>query len=1068
MMQLKLIFKCFRGRCFSLGMLILLGQMTIHSMSYARAYVLQEGVVTGTVKDTEGQPLPGVSVSVKGSPTRGTGTDEEGKFQLEVSEDILTLVVSYVGYVSQEVSVSASNRVLDIVLQSDEAKLDEVIVVGYGQQKKSSLTGAISSITSEDIEMVKAPTVSGALAGKIPGLSFRMPDGRPGAGANISIRNMGSPLYVIDGIQQDAGQFNNLAPNDIESITVLKDASAAIYGVQAANGVILVTTKRGKAGSRNTINLDTYYGWQDWTRFPKGVSAYDWMLGRADAEMNAVNPQTGVTPEEIERWRVGAEPGYQSFDWYDYIVSGKAPQSSVNLNATGGSDKINYYLSLTRLDQDAVFGDGEFNFNRTNLQSNVDAQIAERLKVGVQINGRIETRDNPGVPGGDDYWLPRFALFRNRPTERPFANDNPLYPAQLSNIQTNWALLNKDISGYWREDWRVLQTNFNVDYDIPVDGLSAKVLYSYYYADRLVNGHEYTFDVYTYRPGTDTYEVTGGSSNPYRERITGKVFNQVFQAHLNYNKVFKDVHTVGATLVAERIQRRETEQFVHTVPRTNLLPILQFADMDTYNDSDFEQARLGYVGRFNYDFAGKYYVELAGRYDGSWRFAPDRRWGFFPSVSAGWRITEEPFFKNLNSQVLSDLKIRASYGQMGDDNINWGLPNSDDPRWLGDYAYLPGYTYGSSTVIIDGQVIRGIRDRGVPINTISWFTTTTLDIGADFSLFNGKISGSLDYFRRKRTGLRGARWDILVPAEIGYDLPEANVESDAQVGFDGSIFYNGSSGEFNYRIGANAMYGRTRFLQSYLPRFANSWDHYRNSIEDRWRDIFWGYQVVGQFQSQEEINNYPVNIDGEGNRTLLPGDFIYEDVNGDGVINQYDERPIGYPAGQLPLLTFGLNLSANYKGFDLSADFSGGGFYSYNQNWEMRWPYQNTGNLLEAMYNDRWRREDPFDVNSAWLPGDNPPLRFNQGGHSNYNRNSDWWLHNVRYIRLRTLEVGYSLPKAWIERAKIQRVRVFFNTYNLFSIDNLRSIGIDPEITDDNGLQYPQNKFFNIGANISF
>ncbi|WP_211229825.1 SusC/RagA family TonB-linked outer membrane protein [Olivibacter sitiensis] len=1012
--------------------------------------------ITGTVKDADGAPIPGASVSIKGMPTRGTGTDKDGQFKLETSEPNPVLVIRSIGYVTQEVAVGSQSQ-LNIVMQFDEAKLDEVIVVGYGQQKKGSITGAISNVTSDDIEMVKAPTVSGMLAGKIPGLSFRMPDGRPGAGANISIRNMGNPLYVIDGIQQDAGQFNNLSPNDIESITVLKDASAAIYGVRAANGVILVTTKRGKAGSTNTINLDTYYGWQNWTRFPKGVNAYEWMLGRADAEMNAVNPQTGITLEEIERWRLGEEPGYQSFDWYDFVVSGNAPQSSVNLNATGGSDKINYYLSLTRLDQDAVFGNGEFTFNRTNLQSNVDAQIAERLKVGVQINGRIETRDQPGVPEVDDYWLPRFAIFRNRPTERPYANDNPLYPNHLSNIQTNWAIMNKDISGYWREDWRVLQTNFNVNYDIPIKGLSATALYSYYLADRVMNGHEYTYQVYTYRPSTDTYDATGGSSNPWRERGTRKVFNNVAQVHLNYNNTFGDRHTVGATLVAERISRRILDTWVHTVPTNNVLPILQFADMDTYNDLDDQEARLGYVGRFNYNFGDKYYLELAGRYDASWKFAPNKRWGFFPSVSGGWRITEEAFLANRNKRLLNDLKIRASYGSMGDDDVG-----------IGPFDYIPGYRYGSSTVIIDGQVVRGIRDRGVPIDNISWFTTTTLDVGTDFSFLEGKLSGSLDYFRRKRTGLRGPKWDILVPAELGYNLPDENVNSDSQIGFDGSLLYTNSIGEFTYRIGGNAMFGRTKFLESYMPRWGNSWEHYRTSGEGRWSNIFWGYQVIGQFQSQEEINNYPINIDGEGNRTLLPGDFIYMDVNGDGKIDGYDERPIGYPAGQLPLLTFGLNLGASYKGFDITADFSGGGMYSYVQNWEMRWPFQNTGNLLQYMYEDRWHREDPYDLNSPWIAGENPPLRFNQGGHSNYNKNSDWWLTNVRYLRLRTLEIGYSLPKSFINKLGAQRARFFVNTYNLFSMDNVSGFGVDPEIYDGNGLQYPQNKFINIGANISF
>lgn len=1048
-----------RGKWFCLLTLLFFTAFSLNAFSdvpESHESTFQDSVVRGVVKDVNGESIPGVSVRVKGSPTMATGTDENGQFELMVPNANETIVITFVGYKTQEIRLGGRTS-LDVTMENDEAKLDEVIVVGYGQQKKGSLTGAISQVNAEDIEMVKSPTVSGMLAGKIPGLSFRMPDGRPGAGANLSIRNMGNPLYVIDGIQQNFGQFNNLAPNDIESITVLKDASAAIYGVQAANGVVLVTTKKGKAGTRNTITADAYYGWQNWTRFPKGVNAYEWLLGRADAEMNAVNPQTNVTPEEIERWRLGEEPGYQSFDWYDYVVSGNAPQSSINLNASGGSDKITYYTSLTHLNQDAVFGDGEFTFQRTNLQSNVGARIANRLKAQVDINGRIETRDQPGVPESDDYWLPRFAIFRNRPTERPFANDNPLYPAHLNNIQTNWALMNKETMGYWREDWRVLQTNFSLDYDIPIKGLTARGTYSYFLADRVMNGHEYTYQVYTYRPGTDIYEATGGSSNPWRERGTDKDFQTAFQGILNYNNTFGEKHTVTGMLGAERIDKRFLRTWVHTVPTNDILPILQFPDMDTYNDSDWEEARMGYIGRFTYQYENKYDFNVAGRYDASWQFAPDRRWGFFPFVGAGWRITEEPFLQNRNKQWLNDLKFRVSYGSAGDDDVG-----------IGAFDYLPGYNYGTSTNIVDGRIIRGIRDRGVPIRNISWITVTTLNAGADFSFLGGKLNGSFDYFRRKRTGLRGARWDILPPAELGYALPDENVNSDANMGFDGSLFYNGSSGDFTYRFGGNVLLGRTKFLESYRPRFGNSWDHYRNSAEGRWSNIYWGHQVVGQFQNQEEINNYPVNIDGEGNRTLLPGDLIYMDVNGDGKIDDYDMRPIGYPGFQQPIFNFGLNFQFGYKGFDLSMDFSGGSMYSVVQNWEMRWPFQNTGNLLRYMYDDRWHRQDPFDVNSPWVAGSNPPLRFNQGQHSNYNKPSDWWLTNARYLRLRTLEFGYTLPHSVINKLGIQRARFFVNTFNLFSLDNVGKFGIDPEVFDENGLQYPQNKFVNLGASISF
>ena len=1012
----------------------------------------QGKTIRGKVVDSDGLPLPGVTVFFKGT-TGGTITNADGTFTLPTSEKSKILVFSFVGLETKEIAIG-DQSVVDVTMTENTVDIEEVVAIGYGVQKKESLTGAISGVTSEDLDRVHSTTVSSALAGKLAGVSFRMPDGRPGSSANIQIRNMGNPLYVIDGIQKDAGQFNNISPNDIESLTILKDASAAIYGVRAANGVVVVTTKRGKLGTKNTINIDAYTGWQNWSRFPETVGAYEWMAGKADAEMNQFG-KTDITASELEKWRAGTDAAYRSFNWYDFIIQPNSPQTSINVNTTGGSDKINYYLSVTRLDQNSVLG-REFTFGRTNIQSNIDAKITERLKVGVQINGRVETRDNPGVPGGDDYWAPRFALFRNRPTERPFANDNPEYINNIGHMAENWGLLTKANSGYWTEDWRVLQTNFIGEYETPIKGLTAKGTYSYYIADKLMNGHEYTYDAYSYFPETDEYKVTFANLNPWRERGTHKVFETVLQGQLNYKKEIGK-HNIAATFVAERINRHELDVWVHSVPKTNALPILQFADMDTYNDNDWEEARIGYIGRFNYSYASKYYLEVSGREDAAWKFISSKRWGFFPSMSAGWRITEEKFAKALLGSSSLDVKLRGSYGELGDDNVG-----------IGSFDYITGYNYGTSTVIIDGNVVKGSRDRGVPITSISWFTSKITDIGADYSLMNGKLSGSIDYFYRKRTGLPANKYDVLVPSEIGYTLPQENLNSDAVMGAETSINYDGKIGELTYSVGGNISYARNKALDSYKPRFNNSWDNYRNSGENRWSGVFWGYEVIGQFQSVDEINNYTINNDGQGNKTMLPGDLMYNDVNGDGVINGYDERPIGFPRDRNPALNYGINLSLAYKGFDFKADLSGGSMYSYNQEWEMRNPYQNTGNLLKVFYDDRWHRSDPLDLNSAWVAGKFPALRFNDSGHNNYNKQSTFWLTNMSYLRLRTMEIGYTLPKELTEKAKIQKARFYVNTYNLFSFDQLKKLGVEPEIMDTNGLQYPQNRLVNLGVNLSF
>ncbi len=1026
--------------------------------------------ISGVVKDGNGDPLVNSTILEKGTKN-ATTSNTEGKFTIKVASNKAVLVVSTVGFTSQQISIANKSSV-EIALVQIKSDLDEIVVIGYGTKKKESLTGAISTVTAKDLDRVHAgSTVSTGLAGKIPGVTFRMPDGRPGASANLQIRNMGTPLYVIDGIQQDEGQFNNIAPNDIESITVLKDASAAIYGVRAANGVVVVTTKKGATG-KNTVNVDAYAGLQSWFRFADVLkNSYDYAYYRADAELNRFG-NTGFTQAELDKYKQGASAGnaYRSFDWRKYILDAPAPQNQVNVNISGGTDKVSYYVSATNLDQKSNLGK-EYKFNRSNIQSNVTAKVANGLKVGVAINGRVETRQNPGVPGADDYFLSRLAILRNTPRERPYANDNPAYLNDMGeHLESNYAFLNEKLSGKFRSDWRVLQTNFNAEWEIPgIKGLTVKGIYSYYVADLQSNNQEYTYKAYTYIPAAgsnpEEYRATGGSTNPWRDREQIKQVNTNVQAQLNYNNKFGE-HSVGATFVAERINNHFRRNWIHASPISNNLPLIYFPTMDQYQDADETQSRIGYIGRITYSYANRYYVEASGRRDASYLFAPDKRVGYFPSVSAGWRITQEPFVAKLlnGSKVLTDLKLRGSYGQLGDDRNPF---NSSQPI-VGAYSYLEGYNYNMGTAIIDGNAVTVSRDKGIPITNISWVTSKITDIGLDFSLFNGRLTGTVDYFYRKRTGLLGNKNDVIIPQEIGYSLPQANINSDAQYGEEMSLAYNGNINKIKFNVSGNVAFTRSKNLNSYKPLFFNSLDQYRNSSENRYSRIEWGYTVEGQFKSTEQINNYPVNIDGQGNRTLLPGDLIYKDINGDGKIDGGDERPIGFGYGQQPNVNFGFSIGLAYKNFDFNADFSGATGYTWFQNWETRWAFQNNGNL-NTIFTDRYHRTNIFDVNSAWIPGKYPANRYNaQFSHSNYNRNSTFWLHNVTQFRARTIQLGYTIPASIIQRAKIQRLRIYANAYNLFSFDNLKEYGVDPEVIDDNGLQFPQNKVINFGINITF
>ncbi len=724
----------------------------------------QNRTVTGTVQDSTHRPLASVTVITDHSK-KSVLTDETGGFSIQVNSNDKKLIFSFVGMKSFTQTLNGQSD-FNIVMAQDNGGLEEVVVVGYGSRKRQDITGSISSVTDKDIGRVHGgSTASTALAGKLPGVTFRQGEGRPGASAAIQIRNMGTPLYVIDGIQQDEGQFNNLAPNDIESISVLKDASAAIYGVRAANGVVVVTTKKGTTG-HNNINVDAYAGWQNFFRFPKVVkNTADYLYYRADAEINSFGT-TSINQAELDAAKAGTDPQYRSFDWRKYVLSNRnAPLNSVNVNISGGSDKVNYYVSGTNLYQNSELGK-EYNFNRTNIQSNVTAKLTNGLKVGFDINGRVETRKNPGVPGGDDYFLARLAVLRNTPQERPYANDNPAYLNDLGpHLESNYAFLNEKLSGHFRSDWRVLQTNFHIDWDVPwIKGLSLRGLGSYYMADELENNQEFTYVAYTYIPGTDStqeqYKPTGGSTNPWRDREQIKQINTDIQLQASYNNTFGK-NSISATVVSERIQNHYLRNWLHASPQSNGLPLVYINITDQYQDADQTQSRVGYIGRLTYSYANRYFLEASARRDASYLFAPGFRVGYFPGVSAGWRVTEEPFFRKLlnnKNNVLSDLKFRGSYGQLGDDR----LPTDVTQPIIANYAYLQGYNYGTDPAgnaippaILDGNTVVASRDKGVPITTVSWTRSKITDVGVDYSLFRGKITGTFDYFYRKTNRFTG-------------------------------------------------------------------------------------------------------------------------------------------------------------------------------------------------------------------------------------------------------------------------------------------------------------------------
>lgn len=1020
--------------------------------------------VTGHVADATGEPIIGANVTVKGT-TVGTITDIDGNFTLEVGSTDGTLVVSFIGYKSAEAAIKGKSPI-NVILQEDTETLDEVVVVGYGTQNRKSLTGAISDVKSESLTRSVSTTTAGALSGKIAGISTRAKDARPGKGISLEIRNMGAPLYVIDGIPYGGNTgndwlvnsevsgndvFNSLNIEDIESITVLKDASAAIYGLRASNGVVLVTTKKGKKNEKVSINVNGYYGWQNLTRFPELANAEQYTRGLAEAAQNrGEDPNSVYTKEELAKWAAGTEKGYKSYDYYDMIMRKNVPQYHVNASVTGGSERTNYYLSVAHTSQEAMMPD--FNYQRTNFQLNLDTKITNRFTIGAQVSGRYEKTNDVGLPGGDGYYSAILAVFKMRPIDSPYANDNPNYIRNIDSYRNGYnpAAFRRDIAGYKDSMTRYANINAYAQYDFGF-GLTAKATFSYGYTNSRFDGYQYAYQIYTYDEASDTYNGTNAAGR-WRLQIDRSVPTRYMQLQLNYNKQIKD-HNISAVLGYEASDYDWSKKTYGTEPSTDYLPLLQMDEINSFGDEWSYEARAGWLARVNYDYAHKYLVELLARYDGSYLYAPSQRWGFFPGASIGWRISEENFFAPLKS-VVDDLKIRASIGQTGTES------------GVSLFGYLSGYNWNQGSAVLDGEYVTGLNQRGLPVTNLSWTKNTTKNIGFDLTMFGNRLTISADAFRKDITGVPAARYDVLLPSEVGYSLPNENLNKQAYVGTEAMATWTDHIGDFNYRVSGNITFSRYRNIESYKPRFSNSWDEYRNSSEDRWGGIYWGYQVIGQFQSEEEIKNYPVNLDGQGNTTLLPGDLIYKDVNNDGVINGMDERPIGFPEGWAPILSFGGNIGLEWKGIDLNIDFSGGAMQGWRQNYELTNAYHNGGNSPAYLLEDRWHRLDLYDPESEWVPGRYPAIRDGEFAYNN--KNSDFWLHNVHYLRISNLEIGYSLPTWMLKPIHAQKVRIYGSVSNLCSFDNVHQYGIDPEITAAAAVVYPQQRTFLVGFNVTF
>ncbi len=1052
--------------------------------------------VNGTVLDRDGIPLIGVSIMEKGT-TNGTITDIDGAFSLKLTQSDPILTFSYIGYIGQDIKVGNQTK-FDIILQEHISALDEIVVIGYGTKRKGGVTSAVTTINNQELTRTTSTTVSGAIVGKMAGITARQKSGTPGSPTSIQIRNFGTPLYVIDGIITDdnGASFNNLDVNDIDNISVLKDGAAAIYGIKAANGVVLVTTKGGKKSQKPQVSLNAYTGWQQWTKYPELMDAYEWNFANYMRDVNnGINTfnyrdpsKVDAAKADLEKWEKGyydpqTGEDYRGYNWKEGYVSDAAPQNYINASIVGGSDKVSYYLSLSHIDQDAVFKD--YNFNRTNLQANFDIQLHKNFKIGYQMAGKIENTNNPGLPGSNDYELIATSLFELQPTVRPYANNNPLYLnyTQTNDNSHNMSAYTKDIAGTYEKIWRTTRNNFTFDYTTPLKGLTAKALFSYYYANRSENNNELGWQEYSYDRINNKYNLRydkTASGNTYRVRDRENMEEMAGQFLLNYDNTFNKKHHVTATGGFEFFERDQNIIHIQQNPVENpFVDIMSTSKSNTASETKKTISTSSFVFRTSYDYMQKYIVDFAGRYDGSWKFPENHRWGFFPSVSGAWRLSEEEFFKNSKiSNWLSNVKLRVSYGEMGDDNMGSAYA---------DYAFMPGYDYNKGSAYIpinpitgnaDTRVV-GTNNRPVPNDQLSWMTVSILDIGIDLGFFNNRLLSEFDVFKRKRDGIAALSSDLIFPLESGMTAMAQNLNSDENVGVDGFIKWVDRAGSVNYFVGVNATLSRQKNGIRQSELFYNAIDQWRWSQNNRWANVsqgqVWMWETIGVFQTQEEIDNYPVNIDGANNVNLVPGDLIFKDINGDGIIDDLDKRPMGYASvdfpwdssqgNKNPLMSLGFNFGFDWKGIDFAADFAGGFMNTFVPDWYVKWGTSRSVNGYKYNSLNVWRHEDIFDPTSPWIPGDFPAIRTNNPSTRGEN---DWYTKNVNYLRLRNLVAGYTLPASWTKKAYIQKLRFYFEGSNLFCWDTMGDYGFDPEISTVTGRDYPQHRVYTIGLNLTF
>lgn len=1038
--------------------------------------------VKGKIMDAKGEPLGGVSVLVKGTST-GVSSDVNGAFTINLPEGKSTLVVSYVGFETQEVSVSGQSSVV-ITMVAASSQLTDVVVVGYGTQKKVTVTGSVATVKGTELE--KAPTLnlSNSLAGRLPGVIAMQSSGEPGYdGSAIQIRGTNtignsSAMVVIDGVPDRAGGLERLNPADVESVSVLKDASAAIYGVRGANGVILITTKHGKSG-KPILSYDFNQGWSQATRIPKLMNAPEyaevnneltlfskvpanlwtpgWDAFKKDGTYTFTNSEgkqqteaAPYQPADIQKYKDGSDPwGHPNTDWFKDALKTWSPQKRHNLQLSGGSENIRFLASLGYENQDGYYKNSATGYKQYDMRLNLDAKVNKYINTSIGLTAREEFRFFPTESASSIFRM----LMRGKPTE-PEIWPNGLPGPDIENgqnpivITTNQTGYNKDKRDYFQANGKVEITNPWVSgLKLTLSGAIDK------YIRRTKNWQTpwylYFWDHKTYGDDGVTPVLTKSIRSTYSDPRLGQSdenqLNTNLTGLLNYDRSFGD-HTIG--VLAGITRETVNDDYFNAYRRYFISPSVDqifaggSAEQNT-GGAGYERARLSYFGRVSYNYKEKYLLEFLWRRDGSYIFPEQTRFGFFPGILAGWNISNESWFKE-NVHFINYLKLRGSYGQLGNDQVYYN-------GVLQEYAFLSLYNLG--TYVINSQVLQTLYETVVPTNDFSWEVAKNANIGLEGSLFANKLSFELDYFYNRRNNMLIHAGSVPGSSGISGLLPPINAGKLENKGWEFKVSYNGQAGDLRFNVSVNGGYAKNKILYWDEAQGAPAYQFATGHSIGTNGPNFLAYEYDGVFKDAKDIADNALDYSALSGG-LRPGDMKFRDVNGDGKINGDDQ--VRLDKNRDPTFSGGFNFGLQYKDFDLSVLFQGatGGLLFFGTE------SGDIGNYLQYSYDHRWSVDNPSSVDPRL--SNRGDTYFTGGGAGN----NTYYLRNSDYIRLKNVEIGYTVSNNIRKKVGISNFRIYASALNLFTWDKMKIW--DPEGTNSSGQYYPQGRILNTGVRVTF